>query len=89
MDYESSGIELCSASLTQDIGFFDKLLFDNSLKDWFSSMRKAFDFHKSIYKELIKHTRNKRKRLMQARQVNWNYFDIHTGGYPIHEDEFT
>lgn len=82
-------VELCNASINQDIGFFDKLLSDNSFKDYFKSVRIAFDMLKGVFKTMIKNTTGKRARLLLARQLNWSYFDNQTSGYLLDETKFT
>lgn len=81
VDYKSEGIELFSAALTEDIGFFDKLLFDSNLKDTCKNINRAFEIHKTIFKRVLKSTRQKRKRLLLSRILNWSYFENMSYGY--------
>ena len=88
-DYHSEGIQLCSSGLTETFGFFDKFSFDSSMKAWEINIKETFDFFKSLYSILIKHKRTKQKSLLQAKIVNWGYFDRMDRGYITSEIEFT
>jgi hypothetical protein len=89
MDYHSDGIMLCSSSLTEDIGFFDKLSFDSSMKAWEINIRETFEFFKSLYSIIIKHKRTRQKSMLQAKLLNWGYFGRMDKGYITTEIEFT
>lgn len=88
-DYHSEGIQLCSSSLTENIGFFDKLSFDSSMKAWEINIKETFNFFKALYSIIIKHKPTKQKSMLQAKLVNWGYFDRMDRGYMPAEIEFT
>lgn len=75
LNVHSIGIDLLNSSLTEDRGFFDKLSFESSLKDWHSATKKSFTILKKIFKWMVFSKKSKRYRLVNAKLLNWKYFD--------------
>lgn len=75
LNLHSAGIELWSSGLTENIGFFEKLIFDSSLKDWHINIQNAFEIHKTIFHWLMSYNKTRRGRLLRSKILNWSYFD--------------
>ena len=75
LNLSSIGIELLNGSLTEDKGFFDKMSFESSLKDWHSDTKLAFELHKSIFKGVLFCKKSKGLRLLHSKILSWSYFD--------------
>ena len=87
LNLHQNEIFLQSTDMTQNIGFFDKLSFDSSLKDWHNDMKKSFKIHKDIFERAILWNES-RSRFLYSRVLNWSYFD-NMHDYIIDEKELT
>ena len=59
VDTEVEGIELLSWSITDDAGFFDKIIIDSNFKAWISNMKQTFEVFQSIYDKISTNSRLK------------------------------
>ena len=73
VDTEVEGIELLSWSITDDAGFFDKIIIDSNFKAWISNMKQTFEVFQSIYDKIFT---NSRLKLMWIEDKFENFKDI-------------
>lgn len=88
LDLYVEGVELCSSSLTENVGFFDKITFDLSFREWNKNINTAFEIHKSIRKRAVKF-RSKCYTALWSTIINWKFFENLALGYRTGDIEFT
>lgn len=59
IDLEVEGIDLLSTSITDDAGFFDKIIIESNFKAWISNIKETFEIFKSIYNKIHANSRFK------------------------------
>ena len=59
IDLLSEGIELQSYTITDDAGFFDKIIIESNYKAWVSNMKHTYEVFQDIYGWIYQHSRYK------------------------------
>jgi len=88
LNIHQNEVYLLSTNMTEKLGFFDKLSFESSLKDWHAAMAEAFLIHKEIIKDSMFLKKEKRMKLLKSKILNWGYFD-NLQAYAIEEKDLT
>ena len=88
LDLNVEGIELCSSSLTENVGFFDKITFDLSFREWNKNINTAFEIHKKICRKAVKN-KSRSYASLWAGIINWKFFDSLALGYRTGDIVFT
>lgn len=86
---EVAGIDLCSSSLTEDVGFFDKLTLDGALKSWRRDMLRTFNIFRRIFTTVEKHQNTLLNKQLMRDMLNTNYFERNKFTTHFDEMEFT
>ena len=75
VDLEEEGTELISTSITDDVGYFAKIITNRNFKTWIDNVKKSYEILQSIYNKIYA---NSKLKLMFIEDKIENFEDIDT-----------